>query len=505
MEVVVVGCGYVGLVTGVCLSSLGHNVLGVEIDESRAALIEHGTPPFHEPGLEEKLQSCLSEGRFRVTTRIEEAVAGDVIFLCVQTPLGPDGRLNNKYLADAARNAAMALSENGRRHVLVVRSTVVPGTTENLVVPIVRAHNPAMGVAANPEFLREGSAVDDFLDPDRIVIGCEEAWAANLVADLYAPLKPVVVHTTPSAAELAKCASNALLATLISFSNQLARIAEAVPGVDVEDVLGIIHRDRRLSPEIDGRNISPGILFYLKPGCGFGGACLPKDLSALNHYASSVGEPAALLQAVMDINETQPARVVSITRDALGGLEDGHVTVLGLAFKAGTDDLRESPGLRIVDLLLREGAKVTAYDPLVDLASLGGLEERGVTIAADVEAAIRDADACVIATRASEFREVGEILHAMNNKRTVVVDGRRLLEPESFEDQDRYGAVGRSRREFPKPTRNVERGPLALAMTLGGSDVEAKADLFGQGTIDYFAYPLRELASAAAWIARSFL
>jgi UDPglucose 6-dehydrogenase len=503
MNVVVVGCGYVGLVSGVCFATLGHKVLGVEIDEGRAELIESGTPPFHEPGLEEMLQSCLSDGTFRVTSQIEEAVAGEVIFLCVQTPLGPDGELNTNFLADAVRQVAVTLSDSGGRHVLVVRSTVVPGTTETLVAPISRAHNPAVAVASNPEFLREGSAVADFLEPDRIVIGCKETWAADLVADLYASLMPVVVHVTPSAAELAKCASNALLATLISFSNQLARIAEAIPGVDVEDVLAIIHKDRRLSPVTGGQTISPGILAYLKPGCGFGGACLPKDLSALNHYASSVGEPAGLLQAAIDINQTQPARVVSITRDALGGLEERHVTLLGLAFKAGTDDLRESPGLRIVDLLLREGTKVVAYDPLVAPAALRELEDKGVTIASDIQAAIRDADACVIATRATEFREVGEILHRKNDKHTVVIDGRRLLEPNSFDDQDSYSAVGRSRREFPKSARDVKRDAVGIVMTLAGGDFEAKMGHLGRD-IESLASPLRGLVAEVAGMVQSF-
>jgi UDPglucose 6-dehydrogenase len=504
MEVVVVGCGYVGLVTGVCFASLGHNVLGIEIDESRAALIERGIPPFHEPGLEERLQSCLSEGTFRVTSRMEEAVAGDAIFLCVQTPQGPDGELNTNFLADAARQVALVLSKTGRRHVVVVRSTVVPGTTEDLIGSIVRAHNEKIAVVSNPEFLREGLAVPDFLEPDRIVIGCNETWAGDVVADLYAPLKPVIVRTTPSAAELAKCASNAFLATLISFSNQLARIAEAVPGLEVEEVLSIIHKDRRLSPVVDGQRISPEILSYLKPGCGFGGACLPKDLSALNYYASTVGEPAALLEAVMDINETQPARVVSMTEDALDGLKDRCVAVLGLAFKAGTDDLRESPSLRIVDILLREGTNVVAYDPLVAPEELGELEERGVTIASDLQSAIREADACLITTRAKEFRELGEILLRINKSRTIVIDGRRLLEPESFDDQDRYGAVGRSRREFPKAAKDGQRGPLALVMAIEGRDVEAVVDLLGPG-IESVAGPLKAFASAMPWVVQSFI
>jgi UDPglucose 6-dehydrogenase len=448
MDVVIVGCGYVGLVSGVGFASLGHNVLGIEIDERRANLIRSGIAPFHEPGLEEKLQSCLSEGRFRVSSRIEDAVEGDVVFLCVQTPQGPRGNLNTDFLVEAARQVGSALSTDPRRRVVVVRSTVVPGTTEEVVAPALGGAED-VAVATNPEFLREGSAVADFLEPDRVVIGCRDSWGTDLVARLYEPLKPVVVRTTPAAAEMAKCTSNALLATLISFSNEVARIAEQIPGVDVEDVLDIIHKDRRLSPVIDDQRISPEILSYLKPGCGFGGSCLPKDLSALVHFASAVGEPTSLLQAVMEINETQPDWLVSMTKDAIGRLTDQNVTVLGLAFKAGTDDLRESPGLKVIDLLLKESARVTAYDPLVGAEALAPLEERGVTIAAGLQEALHEAHACVIATRAAEFRNVGRVLHEMGDGHTKVVDGRRLLDPDGFDDE-LFSAIGRSRTGFAK-------------------------------------------------------
>jgi UDPglucose 6-dehydrogenase len=256
MDVVIVGCGYVGLVSGVGLASLGHNVLGIEIDERRANLIRSGIAPFHEPGLEEKLRASLNEGRFRVSSRIEDAVEGDVVFLCVQTPQGPDGNLNTEFIVEAARQVGSALSTNPRRRVVVVRSTVVPGTTEELVVPALGVRGD-VAVATNPEFLREGSAVADFMEPDRVVVGCRERWGADWVARLYEPLKPTVIRTTPAAAEMAKCTSNALLATLISFSNEVARVAEKIPGIDVEDVLDIVHKDRRLSPVIGDNRITP--------------------------------------------------------------------------------------------------------------------------------------------------------------------------------------------------------------------------------------------------------
>jgi UDPglucose 6-dehydrogenase len=448
MDVVIVGCGYVGLVSGVGLASLGHNVLGIEIDERRANLIRSGIAPFHEPGLEEKLRASLNEGRFRVSSRIEDAVEGDVVFLCVQTPQGPDGNLNTEFIVEAARQVGSALSTNPRRRVVVVRSTVVPGTTEELVVPALGVGGD-VAVATNPEFLREGSAVADFMEPDRVVVGCRERWGADWVARLYEPLKPTVIRTTPAAAEMAKCTSNALLATLISFSNEVARVAEKIPGIDVEDVLDIVHKDRRLSPVIRDNRITPEIIAYLKPGCGFGGSCLPKDLSALVHFASTVGEPTSLLKAVMEINETQPEWLVSMTKDAVGTLADRNVTVLGLAFKAGTDDLRESPGLKIVDLLLQEKAKVTAYDPLVATEALVPLQEKGVVIAAGLQEAVRDAHACVIATRAAEFQNIRSVLQGIGDGHTRVIDGRRLLDPDGFQ-AELFSAIGRSRTGFAK-------------------------------------------------------
>jgi UDPglucose 6-dehydrogenase len=455
MDVVIVGCGYVGLVSGVGFASLGHNVLCIEIDERRAELIRSGVAPFHEPGLEERLRSCLSEGRFRVSSRIEDAAEGEGVFLCVQTPQGPQGNLNTDFLVEAARQVGSALAADSRRRVLVVRSTVVPGTTEELVAPALGGLE-RVAVAANPEFLREGSAVADFLEPDRVVIGCRDDWGTDRVASLYASLNPEVIRTTPAAAELAKCTSNALLATLISFSNEVARIAEKIPGIDIEEVLDIIHKDRRLSPMVGDRRISPEILAYLKPGCGFGGSCLPKDLSALVHFASEVGEPPSLLQAVRGINESQPYRLISMTKEAVGSLAERNVTVLGLAFKAGTDDLRESPGLKVVDLLLKERAKVTAYDPLVGVQALARFEEEGVTIAAGLQDALNGADACVVATRAAEFHGVARVLQEIGAGHTMVIDGRRLLDPDGFDDGV-FSAIGRSRTGFTREPATAER------------------------------------------------
>jgi UDPglucose 6-dehydrogenase len=439
VRVAVVGCGYVGLVTAVGLAAAGHEVVGIEVADDRRERIAGGRAPFHEPGLDELLRETLENGTFRVSADMAAAAAADVVLLAVQTPPTPEGANDTVFLRRAAEDvaAAIAASEDPeRRRVVVVRSTVVPGTAETVVRPVLPE---TVAVASNPEFLREGSAVADFRTPDRVVVGCHEPWGQELLHELYAPLGAEIVSTTPATAELAKYTSNAFLATLISFSNELARIAETLPGVDIEDVLGILHRDRRLSPRVDGRTIRPEILSYLRAGVGYGGSCLPKDLSAL--IASRGAETPPLLAAVRAINETQPAWVVERADTLVRGLAGRTVAVLGIAFKAGTDDLRESPGLRVVGLLLERGASVRVYDPLVEADALGDLVARGVTVAPSQADALAGAACCIVTTNAPEFDALSETVRAVDPP-PLVVDGRRALDPTRFDGH--YVAVGRS-------------------------------------------------------------
>lgn len=443
MKVAVVGCGYVGLVTGAGLASAGHDVVGIEVDAGRRESVAAARPPFYEPGLEELLRAQLEAGRFRVDGDVSAAAGAEAVLLAVQTPPDETGAIDLSFLREAARLVAEALAErNGGRPVVAVRSTVVPGTTDGVVAPVLGGTAVA---ASNPEFLSEGSAVADFLRPDRIVLGCDDERGRELLRRLYEPLGAPLVFTSPATAELAKYASNAFLATLISFSNEIARISEALPGVDVEDVLGILHRDRRLSPEVEGETVRPAILSYLKAGVGYGGSCLPKDLSALLAARAAAGFEHPLLEAVRAVNDTQPSRVVGIAERELGGLDGRSVVVLGLAFKGGTDDLRSSPGLQVVDELLARGARVTVADPLVAPERLGDLAGRGVRIARSLEEALDGAEAVVVTTNAPEWDELGAQV-AERADGVVVVDGRRFLRPESLEGA-RYVAVGRGSRQ----------------------------------------------------------
>jgi UDPglucose 6-dehydrogenase len=435
MKVAVIGCGYVGLVTGAGLASIGHHVVGVESDPQRLAAISVGTPPFHEPGLPALLESGLRDGAFEATADLDRIVEADVVFVAVQTPPGENGSIDLSFVREAARRAAETLATQPRRRVLAIRSTVLPGTTDALRT----LFDDRTAVAANPEFLQEGTAVQDFLRSDRIVVGVHEAWARELLAELYAPLGAPFVASTPATAELAKYASNALLATLISFSNEFASISESFPDVDVEEVLGAVHLDRRLSPRVDGAVVRPGILAFLKAGCGYGGSCLPKDLSALIASRQAAGEEHPLLEAVRTVNDSQAGRVVGLLERSLGNLAGRPIGVLGLAFKAGTDDVRTSPGLRAVEELLTRGAEVFAYDPLVRLEAVLPWREQGLTLVDGVQELMSKVQGCLIATGDPAFAAVADVaaLHG-----TLLLDGRRLLAADEL--GSRHLAVGRA-------------------------------------------------------------
>lgn len=435
MKVAVVGCGYVGLVTGAGLASVGHRVVGIEIDPGRLAAVAHGEPPFHEPGLPALLASVIRDGAFEASGDLGRVAEADIVLLAVQTPPREDGSIDLGFVQEAAGRVAETFVARPRRRVLAVRSTVLPGTVDALS----GLFDSETAVASNPEFLQEGSALDDFLHPDRIVVGVHEPWARELIAELFEPLQAPLMVTTPATAELAKYASNTLLATLISFSNEFARISESLLDVDVEEVLGAVHLDRRLSPRVDGAVVRPGILAYLKAGCGYGGSCLPKDLSALIASRRAAGEEHPLLEAVRTVNDAQPGRVVDLLERSLGALADRTVGVLGLAFKAGTDDVRASPGLRAVDELLARGAVVLAYDSLVRLEAVAPWQERGLRLVDGLEELLASVDGCLITTGDPEFSTAAEVAAAHG---TLLLDCRRLLA--AAELGDRHLAVGRN-------------------------------------------------------------
>ncbi|MFI4860383.1 MAG: UDP-glucose dehydrogenase family protein [Phycisphaerales bacterium JB063] len=453
MDLCIVGTGYVGLVTGVCLAEKGHRVTCVDLDADKVARINRGEPPIFEEGLEALLQKHVGD-RFRATTDLREAVLGArITMIAVGTPF--DGKqIDLSYIRAATQQVGQALRDCEDYHLVVVKSTVVPGTTTDVVGPLLaeasgKVAGIGFGIGMNPEFLSEGVAVKDFLEPDRIVLGCEDEQGMALLRQLYAPFDSSVprMETNPGTAEMIKYASNSLLATLISYANEVAGLCSKIGGIDAADVMHGVHLAGgfRMPPtagdnaahEQPTPSIAP-ITSFLEAGCGFGGSCLPKDVSALVAHGRHHGHGMPLLQAVLDINRKRPAEMLRLLRKRFESLEGLDVAVLGLAFKPGTDDIRLSPALPLIDLLLSEHANVTLYDPLVS-ADADPRFAPPASFADSLEHAVTGRDAILIVTRWPEFATIPRMMTA-NGQATVVVDGRRIIEPETVPV---YEGIGR--------------------------------------------------------------
>lgn len=442
MRVAVIGSGYVGLVTGTGFAQIGHQVTCVDTAADRVALVNHGRAPFHEPGLAEMLSSCVKADRLRASTDALSAVAtSDVAFLAVGTPFR-DGKMDVSYLSAAAEAVGRGLRSDDNYRVVVVKSTVTPGTTDTLVRGLLERSSGlqagSFGLCMNPEFLREGSAVEDFMKPDRIVIGQWDQRSGARLAELYNSFDCPKLFTSIGNAEMTKMASNALLATLISFSNELAAICEAAPGADVDEVLSALHLDRRFSNSSGSGRSVPGILAYLRAGCGFGGSCLPKDLSALRHYARRRAVVPHILDGVAAVNEARPRQLLALAERAVGTLRGTAVAVLGLAFKPGTDDLRDSPALAIASLLQQRGATVRAYDPMFSTQPCVS----GLNVSVSAKEALTDADAAILVTAWPEFAAWNwEELCALM-RRPILVDGRNALTRVRIPERAIYVCIG---------------------------------------------------------------
>lgn len=445
MRVSIIGTGYVGLVTGACLCEKGHEVVCVDTDRRKVEVIAQAKAPFHEPGLDALLGRHVG-GRLSATTDLRAAVLGsDLTLLAIGTPF--DGRhIDLTYVREAARQVGAALAEKPGYHVVAVKSTVVPGTTDGVVLPILEAASGKragvdFGVGMNPEFLSEGSAVEDFMRPDRIVVGGIDRRSQEAQAELYRDFPGTPVLCTGNAtAEFIKYGSNSLLATLISFANEIAGLCATVPGVDAAEVMRGLHLMRELQHRLpDGERKPAGINSFIFPGCGFGGSCLPKDVKALAAWGAARERPTPLLDAVLTVNHGQPRAMVDLVERALGGLRGRQAAVLGLAFKPGTDDVRESPAFPIIAELTGRGAVVRAYDPVANGtggAVLAG--QPGVTIAASLAEALAGADTAILVTRWDDFRALPDLL-ADRSPRPLLVDGRRMLDRSAYAP---YAGVG---------------------------------------------------------------
>lgn len=415
MKVSVIGSGYVGSVTAACFAEVGHEVICVDIDSKKTEQINAGIPPIYEEGLEELLRKYAGK-RLIATTDYEFAVnETDISFICVGTPSAEDGTIDLSIVRAAAASIGSVLANKEGYHVVVVKSTVVPETTEKFVLPILEEASGKkagrdFGVAMNPEFLREGKAVQDFMNPDKIVIGAIDRRSGDLVSELYRTFECEVTRTGPATAEMIKYANNSLLATKISFANEIGNICKKL-GIDTYEVMEAVGKDFRISPK------------FLNSGAGFGGSCFPKDVKALIGKAKAIGYSPVLLESVIAVNERQPLFMTEILQKKIGNPEGRKIAVLGLAFKNETDDIRESRSIPVIAELLRLGARVSVYDPMA--AENMKRVFPAIEYFDRASDALKDAEACLVMTEWDEFRNLDSEFKGM--KRKIVIDGRRVI------------------------------------------------------------------------------
>ena len=437
MNISIIGTGYVGLVTGTCLASAGHRVFCIDVNPAVVAQVASGRAPIHEAGLNELLEDVTRSGRLSATTDVRTAVLRtDVTLICVGTPSGCSG-MDDSQLLSAAHNVGGALAEKKSYHVVAVKSTVTPGTTETLVGQTIETYSgrklgDRWGLCMNPEFLREGRAVEDFLSPDRLVIGASDNRAARMLLELYQHFFCPKIVTAIRTAEMIKYVSNSLFATLISFSNEIANVCAASLDIDARQVWKGVHLDRRLTSN-SAESKPVGATEYLWHGLGFGGSCFPKDLKAIRGYADSLGVPTPILDAVIATNAVQPLQLVSLLENEME-LAHRRIAVLGLAFKPGTDDLRESPALPVITALRERGAHVVAHDPVAGARARNHPILRDIDFAPDWQGALTGADACCLVTAWPEYGSIAPADFLRLMRQPLVVDGRGFFDAQTLLD-----------------------------------------------------------------------
>lgn len=431
MRIAVIGAGYVGLVTAACLADLGNDVICNDIDKAKISKLKRGIVPIYEPGLDDLLKRNKKEKRLLFTTNIKEAVKkSEVIFIAVGTPPKESGEADLTYIENVCKDIARYTDS----YRLVIEKSTTPVETGMWIkhtLEVYASKKVKFDVASNPEFLREGSAIEDFMHPDRIVIGVESKKAKDILTDLYDPLGAEIVVTNINSAEIIKHASNSFLAMKISFINAVANICEK-SGADVEEVARGMGLDKRI-----GRA-------FLDAGIGFGGFCFPKDIEAFIHISDKLGYDFELLKAVKNINDSRKMLLVKKIEKAIWNIKNKTIAILGLAFKPNTDDMRFAPSINIIEALKRDGAVIKAYDPQAMAKARSLPEFKGVNFCRDPYAAVRGADCLVMVTEWNEFKELDLKKVKKLLRQPVIIDGRNIYEPKKMKELGfKYYSIGR--------------------------------------------------------------
>lgn len=444
MNISIIGTGYVGLVTGVCLAKKGHNVICVDRIQNIVDNINCGIAPIFEKHLEDFLQEVVGD-KLKATSDIRYAVENsEVSIIAVGTPFSGDS-IDLKYVKEAAHDIGMILKEKKDYHVVCVKSTVIPTTTDTMVLSMLEKASGKklgeFGLVMNPEFLREGNAVEDFMNPDRIIVGAMDDKSFDVFSKIYKDyFDAPIFKTNPRTAEMIKYTSNALLATLISFSNEIAAISEEIGDIDALEVFEGVYMDRRLSFNVEGKTVKPDIIKYLKPGRGFGGSCFPKDVKSLIAFSEKLDYKPKILKSVIEVNELQVERLILKLKNKIGEIRGKIISILGLAFKSGTDDIRESQSIRLIRRLIKEGAVLKCYDPMAVENAVKELKtEANIEFYNSYENALFNADAAVIMVDWDTIANISTDVFKKLMKNPVIIDGCRIL---AEKDDIKYSGMG---------------------------------------------------------------
>ncbi len=445
MNIGVIGAGYVGVTTGICLADLGHKIYLYDIDDEKITKLKNKSLPFFESGLQDLLIKSVSIGNLICTSSLTELVENSSgCFICVGTPNNEQKQIDLSQIINSVQSLCEEIRRlNKHQFNIIMRSTVIPYTTKNHVLPLINKilHDVDFGYSVVPEFLREGQALSDFMNPDKIVIGSIDEKSKNYVETIFHLFKnnAKIINTNPETAELIKYVNNAFFSMLISFANEVANIAEKIPNVDSFKVLEALVLDKRITSKEDTKIITPGLHSYLIPGCGFGGSCFPKDVKALLQFAKSQNVDVPLIDAILKINDERVKKITTLTESLLGSVSSKKISILGLTFKPDTDDLRSSPSLQAIDYLKQKGAIIHAYDPVISKRKSD--LNFDFTVTENLESCLDGSDIAILFTNWSEFKKINENLLKKLMKNPLIIDGRGYLNQSEF-SKNTYHKIG---------------------------------------------------------------
>ena len=437
-DATIIGLGYVGLSTGICFASKGISILGIDIDRKKIQMIRNGKSPIFEKNMSVLLKKVVKNGKLKVQSNYDEIHKSKIIFLAVGTPSNTDGSINLRYIKTAIKNIGTSIKKSNEYFVIVIKSTVVPNTSDKIKKDLEKYSGKTsgkdFGIIVNPEFLQEGKAIQDTLYPDRIIIGHSSKRDKMIIMELYKKIYrkiPPTVYTTPNNAELVKYSTSTFLALKISYINYIARLAEKIPGGDIVEIKTAMSLDKRISES------------FLNAGLGFGGSCFPKDIRAIKSFSKDNGINSEILKSIIEINRTQPLRVITMVKKKLGNVQKKNISILGLSFKPGTDDMRDAVSIVIIKKLIKLKAKIKVYDPIA-INNAKMIFGNSIKYSKNPVDCIKNTDCCILVTEWNEFKNLKPQDFVKQMNRPLLIDGRRLYEKSIFQNYLEYNAIGLS-------------------------------------------------------------